>query len=362
MKIRVLIIDDSVVARRILSDLLAADPDVEVVGTAASGSVGLQRIPQLNPDTVILDCEMPGLNGIQTLAEIRKNYPSLPVIMFSTSSEGGALATVEALSKGASDFVTKPASTADTRALLATLGEELVRKVKALTMRGATPSVPAAPALPRIRPASSLARRRIDLVAIGSSTGGPAALGEMMPRIGPHLPIPLLLVQHMPPMFTRMLAERLTTLCGYPVHEASHEMPVLPGHAYIAPGNFHMVLKRIGTNLVLHTNQGPLENSCRPAVDVLFRSVAEVIGPAALGVVLTGMGSDGTRGSEEILHAGGTVWAQDEASSVVWGMPGFVVRAGLAEKVLPLNEIGAGIQRRIHEFRPSPAFSAQLSH
>jgi two-component system chemotaxis response regulator CheB len=357
MKIRVLIVDDSVVARRVLSDLVSADPGLEVVGTAANGSLGLQKIPQVNPDAIILDCEMPELNGIQTLAAIRKSYATLPVIMFSTNSEGGATATVEALSKGASDFINKPASVGDARTLLSTLGEELVRKVKALASRSGSATAPPTPPTGAPTPmAAPSTRKRIDILAIGSSTGGPAALGQMLPKIGAFLPVPLVMVQHMPPMFTRMLAERLTTLCDFPVHEAEHDIPLLAGHAYIAAGNFHMELKRVGTTLMLHTHQGPPENSCRPSVDVLFRSVADIFGSNALGVVLTGMGADGLRGSESILSAGGAVWAQDEATSVVWGMPGFVARAGLAEKVLPLDEIGGHIQRRIREFRPSTVY------
>lgn len=347
IKIRVLIIDDSVVARRVLSDIVAGS-GLEVAGTAASGSLGLQKIPQVNPDVVILDCEMPDLSGQETLVAIRRSYPALPVIMFSTNSEHGAAATVDALSRGASDFVTKPSSLGDSRTLVNTIAAELVRKIKTLVTRE-QPVLAAAPA-PVVSPRTL--SQRVDVVALGCSTGGPAALAEVLPQIGAQLPVPIVLVQHMPPMFTRTLAERLTLQAGFPVHEATSGMPLIAGHAYVAPGNFHMVTRRVGNAVSLQLHQAPPENSCRPAVDVLFRSVAETFGSATLGVVLTGMGQDGLRGCEHLNHAGGIVWAQDEATSVVWGMPGFVARSGLAQKILPLQAIGAAIRQRVSERRP----------
>lgn len=340
-KIRVLVVDDSVVLRRLLSDELNGDPDIEVVGIAANGRIALQRITQVNPDLVILDVEMPEMNGLETLAAIRKTYGKLPVVMFSALTERGAYATLEALSLGASDYFTKPTSDAGVEASLKVVREQLIPKIKALAAAGRPKAPPAAIS----RAGSIFKAGPVHVVAIGCSTGGPNALAEVLPRLSAKFPVPILIVQHMPPMFTRLLAERLTAQSLLQVHEAATGMVVQPGNAYVAPGDYHMTVVRSGEQVRIVTQQDPPENSCRPAADVMLRSVATAYGAGSLAVILTGMGQDGLRGCETIRLAGGQVIAQDEASSVVWGMPGYVVKAGLANQELPLDQIGTKIQQ-----------------
>lgn len=352
MAIRVLIVDDSVVVRRLVARVLEEDPDIEVVGVAANGRIALAKIAQLQPDVVTLDIEMPELDGLATLAELRPRWPRLPVIMFSTLTERGAEATLEALSLGASDYVTKPTGLHNAAEAMATVQAELVPRIKALHGRRVLSRMPQSPA-PKVeaRPAVSTPARpanaRVDVVAIGVSTGGPNALAELLPAIPGTLPVPIVIVQHMPPVFTRMLANRLDGRCALKVIEAEGGELLLPRRVHIAAGGQHLTLARQGTSVVTVPTDDPPENSCRPAVDVLFRSVAALYGPSVLSVVLTGMGQDGLRGAEVIRVAGGQVLVQDEASSVVWGMPGFVARAGLADAVLPLDALAAEITRRV---------------
>lgn len=352
-RIRVLIVDDAVVVRRMVSDVLAADPGIEVVGTAANGRIGLQKIPQVNPDVVTLDVEMPELDGLQTLKAIRETWKTLPVIMFSTLTERGAAETLTALSLGASDYVTKPANVGSVALAQQRIRDELIPKVKALCGVAPTPEPVVAlrprpvvpPRPPTAGPAPALDRTP-DIVAIGVSTGGPNALARLIPQLPAGFPVPVVIVQHMPPMFTRLLGERLNAQSPLAVREAAEGEIVQAGSVYIAPGDYHLTLQRRGTSIVTHLTQDPPENSCRPAVDPLFRSVSQIYGPRALGVVMTGMGQDGLRGSEDLVHAGSRVLAQDEASSVVWGMPGYVARAGLADRVLPLDGLAPEIVRR----------------
>jgi two-component system chemotaxis response regulator CheB len=348
--LRILVVDDSVVIRKILSETLSSDPDIEVVATAGDGRIGLAKIAQLHPDLITLDVEMPVMDGLQALAEVRKLYASLPVIMFSTLTERGASATLDALSLGASDYVTKPSNTGSMSVAVERIKAELIPKIKALCARpAARPAMrpPLRPA-PRMRPAVP---RPIEIVAIGTSTGGPNALAEVVPGFAKDFPVPIVAVQHMPPLFTKMLADRLASRSRIPVEEGAADVPLAPGHAWIAPGNFHMSVKRAGLSARLSLNQDPPENSCRPAVDVLFRSVASMYGASALAIVMTGMGADGVIGSQKIREAGGHVIIQDEASSVVWGMPGLVYAAGLADGVFPLNQLAAEITRRVTESR-----------
>jgi two-component system chemotaxis response regulator CheB len=350
--IRVLIVDDSMVVRRILTDLLGRDESVQVAGTAADGKIALAKIEQLKPDLVTLDIEMPGMSGLETLAEIRKLYRRLPVIMFSTLTERGASTTLEALSLGASDYATKPSNTGSQEATAQKIKEELIPKIKALCglrtrsqiLSSVGPAIaPQAPAWPGLRRTG----QRIDVLAIGTSTGGPNALMEVLPRLPADLPVPVVLVQHMPPIFTRLLAERLDKTSGLSVREGVPGEKVVPGVVWIAPGDYHMTVEKGAKGICLAMNQDPPENSCRPAVDVLFRSVARVYGGNVLAVVLTGMGSDGVLGSQQIREAGGHVIVQDEASSVVWGMPGQVAAAGHADGIYPLEKVAEEITRRI---------------
>ncbi len=355
LPIRVLIIDDSVVIRKLLSDTLSADPEIEVVGTAANGRIGLARIEQFNPDVVTLDIEMPEMDGLATLRAIRQTHPRLPVIMFSTLTQRGAEATLDALSLGASDYVTKPANVGSVQAGMDRIREELGPKIKALGHKchGASPQRPEAapPTLPRGLSAGTSATQKmaapIEIVVIGLSTGGPNALAEFFPHLPGDFPVPIVVVQHMPPVFTKYLAERLDSKCALEVREAVDGDILAPGRAWIAPGDFHIVLERGALQTRLRTQQGPPENSCRPAVDVLFRSASEVFGPRVLGVVMTGMGQDGLRGCACIADAGGVVYVQDEGTSVVWGMPGQVAAHGLADQVLPLADLSVAVRQRV---------------
>jgi two-component system chemotaxis response regulator CheB len=357
-KIRILVVDDSVVIRRLVSDVLSQDSDLHVVGTAPNGRIALDKITQVNPDIVTLDVEMPEMDGLQALAVMRKSHPRLPVIMFSTLTERGASVTLDALSLGASDYVTKPSNVGSTTAGMARVRDELIPRIKALCWRNGVREAKA-PAPMRtaigttpVPTAATRVNRRVDIVAIGVSTGGPNALAELMPALPADFPVPMVIVQHMPPIFTRLLAERLSANSSIEVKEAVAGGEIKPGRAWVAPGNYHMLIEKSAENYRIKLNQEPPENSCRPAVDVLFRSVVESHGAGTLAVVLTGMGQDGFRGCERIHEVGGQILVQDEASSVVWGMPGYVAKAGFADQVLPLNQLAAEIVRRVWERRP----------
>ena len=367
-RIRVLVVDDSVVTRKVLCDALSADPEIEIAATAADGSIALAKIPSLNPDLITLDVEMPGKSGLETLVEIRRSYPKLPVIMFSSLTERGANTTLEALSLGASDYVAKPSSSGSVEETRARIRAELIPKVKALcakrvqlTQAGTKNANPQATATGNARAAAlpiALKTRslpaitpRIDVVAIGTSTGGPNALAEVLSMLAGDFPVPIVIVQHMPPLFTRLLAERLSRKCAIKIQEGREGEILKAGEAWIAPGDCHMTVQRDARGVRLAMNKEPAENSCRPAVDVLFRSVAKTYGSHCLAVVLTGMGTDGTRGSQQVIEAGGRVVVQDEETSVVWGMPGAVVMAGLAEGIYPLREMAAAIDRLVRGLR-----------
>ena len=348
-KIRVLVVDDAVVVRRLVSDVLSEDPDIEVVGIAPNGRIALTKLPLVSPDVVILDIEMPELDGLATLKEIRKTSRLLPVIMFSTRTLRGAEATMDALSLGASDYVTKPENIGSVGAAMEAVRASLIPKIKQFCGRS-TPSTKAVPMLAR-RPSISILPSRVDILAIGTSTGGPDALNRVLPLLPADFPLPIVVVQHMPPMFTQLLAERLDAKSALRVREATDGAALEAGTALVAPGDFHLaVVEREGKHQA-RVYVGPPENSCRPAVDVLFRSVAEHYGARVLAVVLTGMGQDGLRGCEQIREAGGQVFAQDEATSVVWGMPGFVAQSGLAQQVLAIDEVAPAILRVVSQGR-----------
>jgi two-component system chemotaxis response regulator CheB len=352
-----LIVDDSTVVRRMVSEALAADPALEVAGTAANGKIALTRLEQLNPDAVILDIEMPEMDGLAALREMRKTHPKLPIIMFSSLTERGATATLDALALGATDYFAKPAGVSGPDAALRVLRDELIPEIKALCRGRVAPHAPPPPVAAPLTPPISRTRpptESVQIVAITTSTGGPNALADLFAGFPAALPVPVVLVQHMPPMFTRLLAERLSARSAVPVAEGQAGVRVVPGCGWIAPGGLHMLVGRDGAAVTLRLSEDPPENSCRPAADVLFRSVAQVYGPGVLAVVLTGMGQDGLRGCQAIRDAGGSVLAQDEASSVVWGMPGAVVRAGLADGVLPLNQMAAEVMRRVQVGRGTP--------
>lgn len=356
-RIRVLVVDDSVVIRRLVTQALEEDAEIAVVGTAANGSIALQRIPQCNPDLLTLDIEMPVMDGLETLRRLRRVYPQVRVIMFSTLTERGAAVTLEALTLGASDYVTKASNEGSLDRSLARLREDLIPKIKQFfilpgqSRAAATPELAqfhaASPLWPS-KPAAQSAMTRPRVVAIGVSTGGPAALGAILPQLPAGFPLPILIVQHMPPLFTRFLAERLCSSCPLSVKEAGEGDLVAPGHILIAPGDFHMKVIGNGSGARVHLDQLPPQNSCRPAVDALFSSIGQAYGGAVVGVILTGMGQDGLRGVEILKAQGAAILAQDEASSVVWGMPGAVANAGLADCILPLDKIVPEILRRVN--------------
>jgi two-component system chemotaxis response regulator CheB len=348
--ISVLVVDDSVVVRRLIVDALNSDPGIRVVGTAANGLIALAKIEQLKPDVITLDIEMPELDGLGTLRELRKKHRTLPVIMFSTLSVSGATATLEALAAGATDFVTKPANTGSFAESQRMIREQLIPKIQTLGGKPARPSAFAAPPRRLLAPAS-LRASRIAAIAIAASTGGPDALARVIGALPADLPVPVLVVQHMPPVFTKMFADRLDRSSAVHVVEAADGMVVSAGTVYIAPGDRHLTVTGRGSLVITRLTGAPPENSCRPAADVMFRSVAQVYGAATIVVVLTGMGQDGKRGCEQLRAAGAEVVAQDQATSVVWGMPGAVVGAGLAQAVLPLTEIGGYLKTRLATHR-----------
>lgn len=358
-KTRVLVVDDAVVVRRLVSDALSSAPGIEVAGTAPNGRIALSKIPQVNPDIITLDVEMPIMDGIETLTAIRKSYPDLPVIMFSTLTERGTKVTMEALLLGANDYVTKPANVGGVQESVIAIREQLVPKIHALcgNVGLAATSGAAAQAnrpAPRRQAAAKTPPRRprtttapIDIVVIGVSTGGPNALADVLPALPGDLGVPVVIVQHMPPMFTKLLAERLNNYCRLPVREARQGTLILPDQIYIAPGDHHLELRQRGPGVVAALTKDPPENSCRPAADVLFRTAAKVYGAGCLGVVLTGMGYDARRGAQHIVEVGGHVMAQDKPTSVVWGMPGAVVEDGTADEVLPLGAVAERITARV---------------
>jgi two-component system chemotaxis response regulator CheB len=345
-KIKVLVVDDSAVIRRLVSDVISADPQLEVAGCAANGEIALAMVEQLSPDVVTLDVEMPVMNGIETVKAIRAKYAKLPVIMFSNMTERGAEVTIDALSNGASDYVTKPSNAGGVALAKQCIGEALIPKIKGLCglrLTEAHSTVPVSAPVARRGAAS----RRIDVVAIGCSTGGPSALAAVLSAFPEDFPVPVLIVQHMLPMFTRFLAERLRSICGLQVKEAASGDLVESGTVWLAPGGYHLKVMRdrASSAVRLFTDQSPAENSCRPSVDVLFRSLAETYSGNVLAAVLTGMGTDGLAGCESLAASNAHILAQDEASSVVWGMPGYVAKAGLCNAVLPLEQMGSQIVR-----------------
>ena len=360
-KIKILIVDDSVVVRRLLSNVLDGDAALEVVGTAPNGKIALAKISQVHPDLIVLDVEMPEMDGLETLLAIRKLDGNIPVIMFSALTELGAVATLNALALGATDYVTKPHNMNSKEAALEHIREQLIPKIKVFCDGGKKPRLgniqvpethhntiqsPIKSCLISSNSAVNI-KSKVEIVAIGASTGGPNALEAVLQDLPANFPVPIVIVQHMPPVFTKRLADRLTEKCKIRVEEAVTGGIVEPGVAWIAPGDYHLVLEKQGFGVRIRTHQEARENSCRPAVDVLFRSTAKIYGAGVLGVVLTGMGQDGLLGCQNIREAGGKIIAQDEASSVVWGMPGSVVNSGFADRVVSLQDMARQIIDRV---------------
>lgn len=357
-KTRILVVDDSAVMRSLLRSVIATDNSLEIAGAAADGESALRLIESLRPDLVLLDVEMPVMDGLMTLRQMRARNLRAPVIMCSALTQRGARVTIEALASGASDYVAKPSNQLGPAVAIQNLAHELIPKIFALTNK--TPQTQQAAhqysGAPRAllaggpAPMNQSITATPTVLAIGISTGGPAALDVLLPSLPGNFPLPVLVVQHMPELFTRLLAERLHDRCPLEVREAATGDPLRPGTIYIARGNWHLEVvapkpRRSDLTACLSLTQGALENHCRPAVDVLFRTASSVYGAGVLGVVMTGMGADGMVGARIIRQNGGTVLAQDQPSSAVWGMPGAVVQAGLAQKILPLNAIAPEILR-----------------
>jgi two-component system chemotaxis response regulator CheB len=342
-RIRVFIVDDSVVVRRLLTRTLEADPDFEVLGTASSAESAIARLPLLQPDVITLDINMPGMSGLELLPILRKQYPRLRVLLFSSDSAGAAAATVDALLQGATSFLLKPSIDSSLEHALTHLKIDLTLNLKQLCGRRALP----APQARRPQLVRANSKRNREVLAIGVSTGGPTALARLIEGLPGNFPLPIVIVQHMPPIFTRLLADRIRATSGFNIVEAEEGMALEAGKAILAPGDFHMRLARSADGTVrVRLDQGPQECSCRPAVDVLFRSVAEIYGGNALAAILTGMGQDGLRGATELTRLGAYLIAQDEATSVVWGMPGAVTNAGIVDEILPLNDIAAALSQQ----------------
>jgi two-component system, chemotaxis family, protein-glutamate methylesterase/glutaminase len=336
--VRVLIVDDSAVMRQLLSTLLSADPEIQVVATAPDPHIARERIKSLNPDVVTLDVEMPHMDGVTFLRKIMTLRPT-PVVMISTLTQAGAEITLEALEIGAVDFIAKP--TTDVANAMAGLATELQAKVKtAARARVGVRRVPATPPAPR--PQTRSLRSSGKIVVVGASTGGVEALKVVLMGLPADCP-PILITQHMPPRFTAAFAERLNRECPMAVSQARHDEVIEPGHAYIAPGSHHLELHRSGSRNICRLSDSPPIGGHRPSVDVLFRSVARVAGKSAIGVILTGMGKDGAEGLLELRRAGATTLGQNEETSLIYGMPRVAFERGGVMRQYPLAHISDAI-------------------
>jgi len=346
--VRILIVDDTIVYRSILRGVIEALPDCTVVGTAHNGAVALEALAKTPADIVLLDVEMPVMNGIETLRAIRERFQDVSVIMVSAANRSAADITIQALELGALDFVPKP-ETSDPEKSRASLIETLGQIIE--THRRSRVVVPGPPRsmAPSCPLPQRVARGKVDVVTIGISTGGPSALTQVIPALPKDLGVPVLIVQHMPPLFTESLARNLDRQSALAVSEGAEGEVLEAGHVYIAPGGKHMVIRRNPASgaISIGVNENPPENNCRPAADVLFRSVAAVYGKSALAVVMTGMGSDGCEGARVIRRQGGTVLAQEETTCVIYGMPRAVVEAGLADEVVVLDEVATRIAAHV---------------
>ncbi len=344
---KVLIVDDSAFMRKVLSDLFAAEDDFSVVDTARNGKDAVDKIKRLKPDVVTMDVEMPVLDGISALDIIMREAPT-PVVMVSSLTREGADATIKALEKGAVDFVAK---TAGPISSIDQIRTEILAKCRAAARANVRQLArpPAPPPPPPRKPPAFAPSTNERIVAIGTSTGGPRALQEVITRLPGNLPCPLVIVQHMPAGFTKSLADRLNGLSALTVKEAQHGDVLTPGLAVIAPGDFHMTLDREGHKTVVKLNQEPPIGGHRPSVEPMLESVARLYGPRAVGVILTGMGHDGSRGMKTLKNARGFTIAEDQSTTVVFGMPKAAIEIGAIDKILPLPAIAPEIVRHLQD-------------
>jgi two-component system chemotaxis response regulator CheB len=339
--VRVMICDDSAVVRGAIGNILATDTDIEIVAKVANGQAALEALKLHGVDVVMLDIEMPVMDGLTALPLLLAAAPGLGVIMVSTRTAHGAEASMQALRLGAADYIAKPSATFSDDTRFAML---LLAKLRGVARLRRSREAPRATAQVTLRPAPLPLPK---LLAIGSSTGGPNALFALVQQLNPKLPVPVVVTQHLPSGFAPILAEHIARLGVLPCAEAREGDAILPGRILLAPGGRHMLIRRQGAGLVAHLADTPPENFCRPSVDTMLRSACEAVDGRVLVAMLTGMGQDGLLGSQKIIAAGGALVAQDEASSVVWGMPGAVVKAGLAHAVLPLSQMGAALMAMI---------------
>ncbi len=346
--IRVLIVDDSSVIRRTLKTVLLSDPDFNLVGAGSDGKEGVELALKLKPDLVILDVDMPKMNGLEVLAELKKKNPELPIIMFSSLVQKGSLITLDAISLGADDYFCKP-STGSAEETIELLKKDLLPRLKAVFKKNqSTSGVFNLPQAAKKVLKENIKSVTPKILAIGVSAGGPEALKILLTALPP-LPVPAIITQHMPAGFTKSLADHLNTQTKHPVTEAIDGDTLVAGKFLLAPGDYHMVLEPCLAGNKVRLNQNPPENYCRPAVDPMLRSVAKIYGASALTVILTGMGQDGLEGCKVIHKAGGKILVQDQATSVVWGMPGSVYKEGLAEEALSIHDLALAIMTRLNQ-------------
>lgn len=357
--LKILIVDDSRVFRAAVEEALSGQSDIRVVGSVWTGEKAIDFVRQWPPDLVTLDVEMPGMGGLETLREIqdwneeRPEAPPIGVLLVSSFTRHGAAVTVEGLEAGAFDFLTKPAgpNEAENRELLK---QQLLGKIRLFATSRQRRGMPRSPrpvaaAPPLSRPRETAAPPGYRAIVVAASTGGPEALARLLPELTSACDLPILIVQHLPPQFTEFLARHLSRKCLVPVVEATEGQPVESAVVYLAPGGKHLLVRSQANRIVTTLTEQPAENGCRPAADVLFRAAATVWGPRVIAIVLSGMGSDGTAGLAVLKRAGGTAIVQDEETSVVWGMPGSAVAAGLADQVLPLSKIADAVAELCRE-------------
>lgn len=371
---RVMLVDDSAVVRGLVTRWMQEDPEIEVAASVGNGAVAVREVGRTDIEVIVLDVEMPEMDGLTALPKILAAQPDVKVIMASTLTMRNADISLKALQAGAADYIAKPSAMRDPSAVqefqrdllarvktLGAVARRAARRRAGMPEGGSTAkAAPAAAATPKAASGAAAASRSLysgpitlrhaailppKVLAIGSSTGGPQALFQVFGQLKNKIRIPILITQHMPPTFTTILAEHLTRIAGTPATEAIDGEPVEGGRIYIAPGNWHMTVQAEGTKKFIRLNQDPPENFCRPAVDPMLRSLARAYGGAVLAVILTGMGADGMKGGQILTEAGGTMIAQDEATSVVWGMPGAVASHGLCSAVLPLDRIASHIEK-----------------